>query len=257
MENLVREKLEIGIPAYQSLKSALNKAAELREGGFRGRIHISVNNPDPESFALYEAVGTNVASITLQPRGLGLYGNFRFLANSSEAQYFMWLALDDEPDWGVIRSFNGEPRIATLLYSKHFLQLQNKPFEKGPLYGPFDPMDVRNLFNLDPSAIFGAWDSHWLKGHFPSKDFDWLDSYLLLAVRLCGSIQLVPGQRVIGWDPNKKPHNVKGSNHRIGGWLVHCLVLMARERKIKLAVQFSLGALGRARMIFRQKFENR
>jgi hypothetical protein len=244
--------LEIGIPAYRNLNVALKKAAELRGGGFTGRIHISVNDPSSEDASLSLASQDPLLDISLQSGNLGLYGNFRYLVNTSKAGYFMWLALDDEPDWGVIGAIYSEKTHSTLYYSRHFLNLANQEAPGNLVYGPINPLSAKNIFNFDPSAIFGAWDSKWLQSFFPKCDFDWLDSYLLTAAHLQGKITLLPGQRTIGAVLGKRPHNVSGTHHRIWGWFAHCSVLILRTRRLDLLPAFVASYLGRIRMIFRQ-----
>jgi hypothetical protein len=246
------DNLEIGIPAYRNLNVALKKAAELRDGGFSGRIHISVNDPSSEDVSLSLEPHESLLYISLQNGNLGLYGNFRYLASTSKARYFMWLALDDEPDWGVIGAIESEKTDSTLIYSRHFLNLANQDAPGNLVYGPINPLAAKNIFNFDPSAIFGAWDSKWLQSVFPKSDFDWLDSYLLTAAHLQGKIKLLPGQRTIGAVLGKRPHNVSGTHHRIWGWFIHCSVLILSTRRVDLLPAFVASYLGRIRMIFRQ-----
>ncbi len=246
------ESLEIGIPCYRNLQTALQKSAELREGGFRGRIHISVNNPSEEDIALSLEANDPNMDVTLQNGDLGLYGNFRYLANKAAASHFMWLALDHSPDWAVVGAIKATPTDSTLVYSRHFLSLTAEDQSRNFVYGPIDPFDVRNVFNFDPSAIFGAWDTQWLQKTFPATDFDWLDSFLLTAAHLEGRIRLVQGNREIGLQLGKRPHNVAGSHHRIWGWFYHCTMLILGNQRFDLLPSFFVSYLGRLRMILRQ-----
>jgi hypothetical protein len=246
------KNLEIGIPAYRNLNVALKKAAELRWGGFAGKIHISVNDPSSDDISLSLAVNEPLLEVSLQNGNLGLYGNFRYLVDASKADYFMWLALDDEPDWGAIAAVGSSKTDSTLYYTRHFLNLAAGEDPGNLVYGPIDPLEAKNIFNFDPSAIFGAWDSQWLQRVFPKSDFDWLDSYLLTAAYLDGRITLLPGQRIIGAVFGKRPHNVVGSHHRLWGWLYHNSALIMRTKRWDLLPAFVVSMLGRLRMIFRQ-----
>ena len=244
--------LEIGIPAYKNLSAAFKKAEELRGGGFSGTIHISVNDPNSEDYSLAESSTDPLLLVSLQEGNLGLYGNFRFLAKASRSKFFMWLALDDEPDWAAIGAIEAGQTGSILFYSRHFLKIAARDGSAEIIYGPIDPLKPSNAFNFDPSAIFGAWDATWLKESFPLSDFDWLDSYLLTAAHLNGAIRLLPGQRSIGADLGKLPHNVSGDHHQIWGWFSHCARLVLKSKRWDLVPAFIISALGRLRMIWKQ-----
>jgi hypothetical protein len=245
--------LEIGIPAYKNLHAALEKADELRSGGFSGRIHISVNDPNSEDYSLAKGSTDPLLLVSLQEGNLGLYGNFRFLAKASEAKFFMWLALDDEPDWVAIGAIQSGQTGFILCYSRHFLKIAAREGSAAIIYGPIDPLKPSNVFNFDPSAIFGAWDSTWLTANFPDSDFDWLDSYILTAAHLSGATRLLPGQRSIGADLGKRPHNVSGPHHRIWGWFSHCARLILKSKRFDLVPAFIISTLGRSHMIWKQR----
>ncbi|MEY5146159.1 MAG: hypothetical protein RL224_473 [Actinomycetota bacterium] len=250
-------RLEIGIPAYRNLRAALDKVTNLREGGFIGLIHVSINDPSLEDINLSHEYAEPDVKISLQKGNLGLYGNFRFLALNAQAPYFMWLALDDDPAWGVISEVESNRHDATLIYSRHFLKVSPKKGSAEIMYGPFDPLGARNIFNFDPSAIFGAWSTKWLQSEFPRGDFDWLDSYLLTSAYLDGKIKLTTGQRAIGAEMGKKPHNVIGSHHRFWGWFTHISSLIWRCKRWNLIPSFLISSLGRMRMIVTQIFQAR
>lgn len=244
--------LEIGIPAYKNLRAAFKKVEMLRGGGFSGAIHISVNDPDNEALSLAKSSTDPLLQVSLQEGDLGLYGNFRFLAMASKSNFFMWLALDDEPDWAAIGAIESGQTGSILFYSRHFLKIAAREGNAEIIYGPIDPLKPSNAFNFDPSAIFGAWDSTWLKANFPQSNFDWLDSYLLTAAYLNGATRLLPGQRSIGADLEKRPHNVSGSHHQIWGWISHCAILILKAKRWDLVPSFMISALGRMRMIWKQ-----
>ena len=94
--------LEIGIPAWKDMSTALIKARQLRTGGFTGKVHVSVNEHESPSVEMLAKFSSLNVRLTTHVKNIGLYGNFRYLLNESSARHFCWLALDDEPCWNII-----------------------------------------------------------------------------------------------------------------------------------------------------------
>lgn len=228
--------VEAGIPVLGEVEVGIAQARNLREGGFGGKIHVSVNHSSGISKQVRMAADALGIRVSEHKVNLGLYGNFRFLVDSARADKFFWLAVDDSPPWDLLNFLAHEPgdRDETLLWSQTQLVPELKPNRNHQAEYPHsrftEGFERKNIFDFHPSHIFGIWDLGWLKANFPPSNFDWLDVYLLSLAYLEGTTKLVPGLRQIG-TTKKAPHRVNGRYHRPFGWTLHAGYLAIRHAK--------------------------
>ena len=172
------------------------------------------------------------SSLTSDPRvklvyhqtDLGLYGNFRFLANQASNPYFMWLCTDDSPTpqletlLQVAYSEQVKLVVPTWVLPEYFPHLQEHAKERKR--GTMPSLDSNRLraksaLDVDPSWMFGVWQTRYLVSIFPKRNFDWLDVHILQKVLISNSVKLVevPEPTIIGtWTwANRSPHSVKPS----------------------------------------------
>lgn len=219
------QSLSIGIPVLRDAVAALNRAQCLREYGFDGPVTISVNDCArlQDSWIIRgEELGLKIVS---HPTNLGLYGNFRWLLAQCETDLFLWQAVDDE----IPRNFlnflkTNSVSEATILVTSVAVFVdgeQNLPTKT--IKAPFRDEDP---FRPHPSAIFGLWNSRWLKENFPRADFDWLDTFILSKAYFSrNAILSLPSARTYGFG-RKPPHRVNGRFHLPWGWFFRSVVLL-------------------------------
>lgn len=236
--------LTIGIPAYRDYERAIEVARNLRAHGHSGPILVSVNDCKKIPDDCLDAAHNAKIQMYAQVENLGLYGNFRWLANRCSTKQFMWLALDDEVPTAILNNQTLNQGPTTLIFCSPVMV---DPTGSSDPYTISDPLKSEDIFNPHPSAIFGIWDTEWLVKNFPKRDFDWLDTYLLTraVVRGRGVVQ-IPGWRVIGNSP-KTPHRVNGKYHVPIGWIVRsaALLLLSPSRAIRGMKSFARGAKNR------------
>ena len=189
------------------------------------------------------------SSLTSDPRvklvyhqtDLGLYGNFRFLANQASNPYFMWLCTDDTPTpqleavLQVAYSEQVKLVVPTWVRSEYFPHIQEHAKERE--CGRMPSLDSNRLraksaLDVDPSWMFGVWQTRYLVSIFPKHNFDWLDVHILQKVLISNSVKLVevPEPTIIGtwaW-ADRSPHSVKPSGHEPNLAILHQLVTAPR-----------------------------
>lgn len=221
--------IEIGIPVLSDSKGGHRKVSELRRAGFQGKIHLSINKSD---FAEANSSARDpLLRVTQHAENLGLYGNFKYLIESSTCELFLWLAMDDEfPEELVRNATEGSGHVADLTVGK----VSTFDSKTGEELESNDPTIMSDLFSPNPSAIFGVWRTDWLKGVFPSKPFDWLDVFLVTATMRLGSIKSDEVATLrIAWSP-KTPHHVNNKYHQPWLWAVHAIKLVRNARDFVL-----------------------
>lgn len=229
-------QLEVGIPILRDSKKGLNKAIELRALGFSGPIHVSVNESD---FVSGGVDGDSLIRVTHQVSNLGLYGNFKFLIDSCESEWFAWLAIDDSIPielFNYVRTNNNieadlivGPIVTFDASTRTTLDISN-------------PLESKNSFGLNPSMIFGVWRKEWLQGIFPNQVFDWLDTYLLTKTLASGTINYVEKVQLRISHSSKQPHTVNGKYHSPWLWTKYAYKLVKDMRDFMC---FSKAVFGR------------
>ena len=214
--------LTVGIPAYKDFMAALDLGLRLRTSGHVGPILISVNESPEIPREILDSAHQSAIELHVHAVDLGLYGNFRWLAERCTTKWFMWLALDDEIPT-PLTEIELDGFDSTLIYCA--AEMVDSSGVKGSSIVS-DPIDRNNVFNPHPCAIFGIWDASWLRENFPRRDFDWLDTYLLTRAFLASEgVVKVEGLRVIGNSP-KQPHRVNGKFHVSLNWAVRSTLLL-------------------------------
>lgn len=244
MTGLLSESLvSFGVPVYQDASAALNKIRVIRRMGFNGPIHVSINSFTgelTEVSGIEDPVLDNLVTITTHRENLGLYGNFRFLAQQCRTEFFAWVPLDDCPPTELVDLLLRSDRAdlhADLFFTRHVLIETLSPAARQcttlEASKAIQPIDISKPYSPDPSAIFGVWRAAWLTANFPRRDFDWLDTYLLSAAILSGRVALKDGVRGIGLQPGRRPHSINGKFHSPIGWSLSALRLAAKSNNTR------------------------
>lgn len=242
---------EIGIPVRSNLDWALETTKRALSVKGVTSVHVSVNDPSQEQTFRDKFTKLPAVRLSIQDRDLGLYGNLRFLANSSRARYFSWLCLDDIPDREFFASSVLEdktqvpglwvPQIAqqdfddarkwhgpTRKWPKPE-SLVNRPFEWGVFFG--------NRTHY----IYGVWETEYLRSILPARNFDWLDAYLVSKATLDRRIKHVESGMFIVGISDKLPNRV-GRKHELRGWLWHAFRLVLQSQNALQALRWYLVA---------------
>ena len=244
--------IEAGIPTLSSFERGKEKALKLRKLGFLGTIHVSVNAAGRTRLTKTQQDELLEQGIraSFHAHNIGLYGNFRFLADACEEKYFFWLPLDDCPPLELFSYLQSNARFGLdfdLMVCNHSLIETQDPSDEDCLSCKDSlgesPFRENSPFSPDPSGIFGVWRSRWLKEIFPHSYFDWLDTYILSKTALSGNIFHLDATRGIGFDPNRVPHSVNGSYHSPNGWILRTLLLALRHRQARGLIRAVLGRL--------------
>ncbi len=222
-------RIEIGIPLLSGLdlaKELIKEAIKLRSPSV---IHLSVNEPGREAAAYksLESMDPRVR-VTCQARNLGLYGNFRFLAENAECEQFHWHCFDDQISDGalldaqrqLLRDDAGLVAIPFVTQECYLDPLRWQGVKSsGNNPRPVSRADrFKSAIYAEPSWIFGLWNAEYLKQVFPTGDFDWLDTYLLQRALLEGRVSCCNTDypMTIGtWEwKSKVPNAVDGKRHK-------------------------------------------
>lgn len=87
--------LTIGIPSKGINFPLLKTIERVRCISEATEIIVSINPGDKGQYSLAEFIDDARLKIIYQERDLGLYGNFRYLANVATNPYFIWNCTDD------------------------------------------------------------------------------------------------------------------------------------------------------------------
>lgn len=239
--------LTLAIPVFRNLNLAIQKVQLLRQMGFRGPIVASVNGApmSPNSRELESFSALN-CQLFVHQENLGLYGNFKFLADIVQTSHFAWVAIDDIPPLCILNNWIPEPTADLMIGN-----IETRLFSDqghGELLGEMSSelFFSMNPFSIHPSFIFGVWKVEFLKRSWPSKSMDWLDTYLLLRARLEGKVVTIPDREpwVIG-AIKKDPHRVNGRFHSPIRWGFEVLRLSSTYRTPRFYRYFLRASVGR------------
>lgn len=217
--NLTMVDIEVGIPVLTEVNLAMEKARQLRERGFTGPIHISVNKGSNLN-AVSIPEGLRPLKVSVHELDRGLYENFRFLMNEAQSKFFAWVAVDDLPDvryWEKFADENYDLLLGELLFRWE----SSSGFDEKVSFMPNS-----DAFVNVPANIFGLWRLEFLRDIYPSgKAFDWLDTYLLLAAHRVGTVNWRSGAKSTIHVRQGQPHRVNGRFHLPFGYTVHAIKL--------------------------------
>jgi hypothetical protein len=241
--------LAIGIPSKGVGDSLLRVLSIALSFSFVEEIHVGIN-PGVNDLPIPTSLTSDLrVKIVYHQTDLGLYGNFRFLANEATSQYFMWLCTDDTPTphlETLLRVANSEQAklvIPTWVLSEYFPNLQEYAIEQVCGRMPSlnsNKLRAKSAIDVDPSWIFGVWDAKYLVSIFPKYSFDWLDVHILQRVLISNKVKSVevPQPAIIGtwvW-ANKLPNSVNPS-----GFSPNLAILYQLVTGLYLLVLWPLG----------------
>lgn len=211
--------LAVGIPLKSATAEDICREVERALRLDPRQILVSVNDRASRAqarkaeAALDGSMGRVHLQIWTQPRDLGLYGNFFWLAKRAQTLAFMWLCEDDEPTAdqdALIRALLTKPYLNLIVPPQ---ELWSWARESGytSFLGLVPTPACRDsaVQKPDPSWIFGTWRTEALTGLAPRHTFDWLDYYLLLGLLArgeIGSLDTTPAR--IGVKEGSRPHSV-------------------------------------------------
>jgi hypothetical protein len=218
--------LTIGIPSKGVSESTLRVFRLALSFSFVEEVLVGIN-PGVDNLEIPGSLSADPrVNIIYHPSDLGLYGNFRYLANKATSSYFMWLCTDDSPTpqletlLQVINSEKANLVIPNWDLADYFPHLQEHAKVRTPGKLPSlasNRLRVHSAMHTNPSWMFGIWDTKYLVSIFPKRSFDWLDCHILQKVLISNTVKLVqvPQPATIGtWSwANKLPHSVKASGH--------------------------------------------
>lgn len=219
-------------------------------------IHIS----DDASLDMSEQVGRELeqqyscVKYTRQTENLGSSGNFRFLLNSADTKYFLWLAGDDFllPGFLVdaVQYLNARPDVGTVASRAKFVNSSNEESMSAGTYALlgnvhenlahylYDPADNSRLFGLHRTAI--------MQKSFPPSHFHAFDWAAMAGSLLHGKHAELPEVRIVR---DKTPdvnyvHQVRKDNPRRSSQLFPLLPMtreLVHRQKIPITSQIFIN----------------
>jgi hypothetical protein len=228
MSSTKTAEVTVGIPVSGDLTNAMQKAGHLRASGFTGSILISAHSlPDfplgEFESMLKEAEGLDIG-ILVSHSPLTLYENFRKLVDICDSKFFCWVALDDWPSMGLLKSHSEFANFDLVVTN-----VETKFFSHGVFGDTLSEHSAVEFFECNPFVvhpffIFGIWKKEFLLRIWPKREFDYLDTYLLYRARLEGRIKVFQDGRAawIGFQ-EKRPHSVNKRGLSMWMWLAHIL----------------------------------
>jgi hypothetical protein len=218
--------LTIGIPSKglsESLVRVLHIALSNNEVE---KVLVGIN-PGVDSTEIPEYLSSDPrVAITFHSKDLGLYGNFRYLANNATTRYFMWLCTDDSPTSELNKMLDLAVSKDYLLvipswdWAEYFPETTSHSVKRRP--GP-QPLMLSNksvaesAIYAEPGWIFGLWDTQYLVSIFPQQNFDWLDTHLLqrvLTTKRVGLVDVIDRATIGTWEwADRRPNAVNPKGH--------------------------------------------
>ncbi len=164
--------------------------------------HISDNASTDETPQIAQALAdaNETVRFTRHPASLGMSGNFGFVLQQAETEYFMWLAADDiiEPTYveRTLEALEADPNLVACVTRARFAT------DDGtirPAYGTYpllaDPVTNLAAYLTDPSdntRIFGLYRTRPLQRAFPSRYFHAYDWAIAAGTLLHGRHMEIP-----------------------------------------------------------------
>lgn len=234
--------LTIGIPS-RGINPSLYRVIEHALSLEVDEIVVGINPTGREKVNLLKYSDPRL-KIHFHSRDLGLYGNFRFLAQESHSTYFSWLCTDDalSPDVPMMLKSFEDSSINLIIPSWVWVEYHPQDAIRFELStqvpGTYPDMKTNgsaflSALHSEPSWIFGVWRTEYLQNIFPRCDFDWLDTHLLQKVLLTGKVSVVsvPTPTLIGtWHwANKVPNSVSQKGHNPTLAIIYQLLLLPRQ----------------------------
>jgi hypothetical protein len=239
--------LSLCVPVLRDIDSAYLKAQLLRQMDFKGPLLVSINDSardlNDDETSLFKNLGCTVYT---HRQNLGLYGNFKFLADNTNTSHFAWVALDDIPSRDILKDWL--PNLSATLTIGRIEVRNYSAKEHGRLLESIstDAFFESNPFSINPSFLFGIWKTDFIRTAWTEKSMDWLDTYILLQARIQGPVEtiVVEDPWIIG-ATNKSPHKVNGKFHLPIMWGLEVFKLDIFQLKKGLLGFFSRALWGR------------
>jgi hypothetical protein len=233
--------LTVGIPS-RGVNPSLFRVIEHALSLDADEIIVAIN-PGGEAIDDLSKYSDPRLRITFHEEDLGLYGNFRFLVEQANSEFFSWLCTDDliSPDIPrLLRGLHGtsDNLIIPSWYwaeynsqGNNLFDLTNKKEGTWPNLSSSRTI-VQSALHSEPSWIFGIWRTRYLQSIFPSRNFDWLDTHLLQKVLLSEKVSVIStaNPTIIGtWHwAAKLPSTVSQKGHSPWMAIFHQVTLMPR-----------------------------
>ena len=219
--------LEIAIPFRGDVKCIIPLVKRALSYDFVGSIHVAINPQSTNIQYLDSFLDNKKVRISIHNSNIGLYGNFRFLVNHSNCEFFMFWCYDDRvtADLRNYLRFAQKSQAGLCVGSFQTMNFEADTLKHTGVPIPVELPDVDsheslllNALVADPSWIFGIWKASYLKRVFPRFDYDWLDASILIKAGVDQEIvfYLLEHPNTIGTFPSNKktPHSVKPGGHR-------------------------------------------
>ncbi|MCL4695063.1 MAG: glycosyltransferase family 2 protein [Candidatus Hydrogenedentes bacterium] len=195
-------RVTIGIPAYRNartIRATIDSVLAQSYGDFKVVISDDVSPDGTAEICRSIAATDSRITFVQQPQNLN-YGNFRYLVNTADTEYFMWLAGDDTiaPDYVKENLRILEARKDVVLSVSKCLFVSGERhigLATGtyPLMGPTNDNVLRYMFRpCDNTRMYGIFRTEVLSKSFPKKDFFGYDFVVSLISLLYGKHYEIP-----------------------------------------------------------------
>jgi len=200
---VVHTKVTVGVPVFNGA-TTLCRAVEsiLRQTYSDCSVHISDNASTDETAEVARALANQYRNVifTHHPTSLGPAGNFRFVLQQAETEYFMWLAADDyiEPTYveRTLAALEAGPTLVACVSRVRFVRSDGST----RLASGTDPLLADPAANLavylsDPSynaRFYSLYRTVALRRAFPPSHFHGFDWAVAAGTLLYGKHAEIP-----------------------------------------------------------------
>ena len=196
-------RVTVGIPVFNGA-ATLRRTVEsvLAQTHRVAVVHISDNASTDETPEIAQALadGHETLLFTRHAASLGMSGNFGFVLQRAETEYFMWLAADDtiEPTYveRMLEALEADPHLVACVSRARFATPDGTI---RPVSGTYpllaDPVANLAAYLSDPSdntRIFGLYRTRPLQLAFPSRYFHAYDWAIAAGTLLHGRHMEIP-----------------------------------------------------------------
>ena len=195
--------MTVGIPVFNGA-ATLRRTVEsvLAQTHRVAVVHISDNASTDETPEIAQALADSNETVlfTRHAASLGMSGNFGFVLQQAETEYFMWLAADDiiEPTYveRMVGALEADPQLVACVSRARFATTDGTI---RPVHGTYpllaDPVANLAAYLSDPSdntRIFGLYRTRKLQPAFPSRYFHAYDWAIAAGTLLHGRHMEIP-----------------------------------------------------------------
>lgn len=196
--------LTVGMPVYNGEQFIAQALQSLVDQTFRDWIMVVGDNcSTDDTAAIVEEFSLRDSRIRLvrHEENLGAFGNFQFLVTQAKTPYFMWAAVDDEwaPDFmATLVQHCGTVGLVMTDYETVFHHTGNVQAAYMPRFDPKASLYENAkgfLKNMQPSLVYGVYQTKVLQECVPQAPFDFWDCSLIFSVLMRYGVTTVPGLR--------------------------------------------------------------